>query len=415
MQEDPVHRTVLSNDLTVLSQRMPAVRSVAVGIWVRAGSSCEDHDEHGLAHLLEHMVFKGTARRSARQIATRLEAVGGHVDAFTGRELSCYYAVAMDRHLPRAVELLADVLIHFRFTDEQLESEKRVVREEIRNVNDTPDDAAMDMFTELLWKGHPLGRPIMGTESSVAALGASQLQRFWQTWYGADRVIAACAGNVEHERFVRLCERHLVFPRANGATRMPLRLPRHRPRVCMVDRNISQLHLCLGRTCPGYNHPDRLPLLALNAMLGGGMSSRLFQEARERRGLAYTVFSTVTNLSTSGLFVTYLATDPKRAALSLRVVHRELRRLVDKGLTPSELRCARNQLKGAAVLAHERSSSRMTRLAIEELYLRRHPTLEDTLRAIDAITAEQVHHVARKYLPEDRLSLLVLGPKTPLQ
>jgi predicted Zn-dependent peptidase len=412
MQEDPVQRTVLANGLTVLSQRMPAVRSVAVGIWVRAGSSCEAPNEHGLAHLLEHMVF--TSRRSPRQIATRLEAVGGHVDAFTGRELSCYYAVAMDRHLPRAVELLADVLLHFRFTDDQLESEKRVVREEIRNVNDTPDDVAMDLFTELLWKGHPLGRPIMGTEASVSGVRGEQLRTFWRTWYSADRVIAACAGNVEHGRFVRLCGRHLSFPPPDDSPRIRLRLPRHRPRVSVVDRDISQLHLCLGRTCPGYNHPDRLPLLALNAMLGGGMSSRLFQEAREKRGLAYAIFSTVTNLSTSGLVVTYLATDPQAAALSLRVVRTEFRRLVRRGLTPSELRCAKNQLKGGAVLAHERSSSRMTRLAIDEIYLGRHPTLDDTLRAIDAVTAEQVHHVARKYLDQNRLSLLVLGPNTAL-
>jgi predicted Zn-dependent peptidase len=414
MHEDAVQRTVLPDGLTVLSQRMPAVRSVAVGIWVRAGSSCENHDEHGLAHLLEHMVFKGTTRRSARQIATRLEAVGGHVDAFTGRELSCYYAVAMDRHLPRAVELLADVLIHFRFTEEQLESEKRVVREEIRNVNDTPDDVAMDMFTELLWKGHPLGRPIMGTEPSVAGLRADQLHAFWRTWYTADRIIAACAGNVDHERFAKLCTQHLSFPRGDGGSPTSLRLPRHRPRVSVIDRDISQLHLCLGRTCPGYRHPDRLPLLALNAMLGGGMSSRLFQEAREKRGLAYAVFSTVTHLSASGLFVTYLATDPQNAALSLRVVRRELRRLVDTGLTPSEVRCARNQLKGGVVLAHERSSNRMTRLAIQEIYLASHPTLEDTLGAIDSITEERVHHVARKYLAQDRLSLLVLGPKSSL-
>jgi predicted Zn-dependent peptidase len=396
--------------LTVLSERMANVRSVAFGVWIETGSSCEEPDEHGIAHLLEHMVFKGTSRRSARQIATRLESVGGHVDAFTGRELSCYYAVAMDRHLSRAVELLADVLLDFRFNDDQLESEKRVVREEIRNAGDTPDDAALDLFTELLWKGHPLGRPIMGTEDSVARLTAEQLRSFWGRWYTANRVTAACAGNVRHERFVRLCEKHLAFDAPRAVAPAALRRPRHRRRVAMVPRDISQLHVCLGRTCPGYRHVDRLPLLALNTMLGGGMSSRLFQEAREKRGLAYSVFSSVTNLSTSGLFVTYLATDPARAALALRVVRREIRDLEARGLSDSELRCARNQLKGAAVLAHERSSNRMTRLAIQELYLRAHPTLEETLRAIDRITVRDVRRAAHRYLPADRLSLLAFGP-----
>ena len=408
MTED-YRKSVLPNGIRVITERMPHVRSVAVGVWVETGSRNEVDDRGGISHLIEHLVFKGTASRSAEAIAREMDSVGGQMDAFTTKEHTCFYVQVLDEHLPMAVDLLTDILLHPLFDAEELEREKSVVLQEIKMVEDTPDDVIHDLFAAQIWANHPLGKPILGTRHLVESFGRDIIAAHFGEEYVPPRIVIAVAGNVTHERVVELFGRGF-----NGFTREPA----HRvsepvriiPGVNIVQKTLEQVHLVIG--FPGLHHsaPERYALFLLNDIIGGSMSSRLFQEVREREGLVYSIHSGVQAYLDTGVLYVYAASEPDNFARVLSSTLKELRDLKKNGITADELRRAKEHLKGSLMLSLETSSSRMNRLAKHEMHLGSFLTMDDMLGAIEAVSHEQVQALVGQLLDEERLAVTTLGP-----
>jgi predicted Zn-dependent peptidase len=405
-----IHRETLDNGLTVLAESMPDVRSVSIGVWLRQGSRSEPSGLNGISHFIEHLVFKGTESRSAREIALTMDSVGGQVDAFTSKEYTCFYAKVLDEHVDTAVELLGDVVQRPLFDPTELERERQVVLEEIRMVEDTPDELIYDLFAGAFYPGTSLGRPIQGTARSVSALTRPQLLRFFRRAYRPENLVIAAAGHLRHGRFLREIRR--VFGRlerggpSDGRGRPP------RPRATSVRRSrreLEQLHVMLGVPSHAEGSPQRYALHVLNTILGGTMSSRLFQKVREERGLAYTVYSGLNAFVDAGFLAIYAATSPRTAHELVRLVLEELRALRDRGATAEELSMAKEHLKGSLMLALESTSSRMSNLARQEIYLGRQLGLEATLRRIDAVRRREVHELARELFGRRRTSFAAVG------
>jgi predicted Zn-dependent peptidase len=407
---DPVYgKTVLDSGIRVVSEKMPHVRSVSLGMWITRGSRDETADQAGISHLIEHMAFKGTPSRSPRDIAIALEAVGGHLDAFTSKEETCYHARCLDEHISVATEVIADISLNSLFRPEDLEKEKKVVAEEQKGLEDTPDEFIHDLFLRLIYPDHPLGAPVLGTEESCRNLSCDTVTRFWRDRYTADAIVVAAAGNVDHDRLVALVEGRFHFPPSSNPP-PAFRLPPEEPSVARHPRDISQLHAVLGcRTVP-YTHPDRYALLVLNTVLGGGMSSRLFQAVREESGLAYSVYSYADLFRDTGYWAVYLSTSPAQAAEAMRVVLEELRTAETNSLRPDEVTHAKQHLKGSLMLGLESTSNRMMRLARLETHFQRYATLDETVAEIEAVSEDDIHRVARELLQASRLSLVLLGP-----
>jgi len=402
-------KDILPSGLTVVTERVPGIRSVTIGVWVKVGSRHEREGELGLAHFLEHMMFKGTKNRDARAIALSLESVGGHLDAFTSKEYSCYYSRVLDEFVPQAVDVLSDILINSVFEPDKIELEKQVVLEEIKSLNDTPDDLIHDLFTKTIWDGHPLGTPILGTDSTITKFNRDIISRFNRNMYTADRVVIAAAGNVSHDELLALVEKHFTFPE-KGWTRNDAPPPNSEARESFTAMKISQTHICLGCPTFPFKHKDRYPLLALNAILGGGMSSRLFQIVREEKALAYNVYSYIDFLRDAGLFGVYLGVDPSHAQKAVDLVKEEILRLGRDGITREELDGVKSQLKGNLIIGLESTSNRMNRLAKLEIYLNEYNPLEKTIKEIDSIEADDIVRLAREIINPDRFSITLLGP-----
>lgn len=403
------HKTVLENNLRVLTEHIPHVRSVAVGVWVATGSRNESPANNGISHFLEHMVFKGTLTRNAEQIAQSLESVGGQLNAFISRELTCYYAHVLDEHLPVAIDVLADVLANPLFHPEDIEKEKGVVIEEIKNLNDTPDGLIHDLFAKAIWGPHPLGLSILGSEENVKGFTRQDILQHLVGHYRADRVVIVAAGNVDHDKFVEWVEAkfHLSEARGEGLSQG---LPDISIKVDVYPRDISQAHLCIGTRGLSFQSPKRYALLALNTILGGGMSSRLFQAVRERTGIAYSVYSYVDFLGDTGIFGTYVGTDTNRLKEALGLILTEFEELKSQEVDEEELFRVKSQLKGNLMLALENTGNRMSRLARMEIYLGRYLTLDETLAAVDRITEEEILEVATELFDRQKLNLTILGP-----
>ena len=405
-----IRKQELANGITLLTESMPHVRSVSIGVWLRRGSRHEPARSNGISHFIEHLVFKGTESRSAREIALEMDSVGGQMDAFTSKEYTCFYAKVLDDHLPRAVELLADIVQHPLFDPVEVERERQVVLEEIRMVDDTPDDLIYDLFAENFFPRHPLGRPIQGTEQTVGALGRRRLLSFFRDAYRPQNMLIVAAGNLKHGQMSRWAHKHFGKLKRGRMVNGRRTSPRARcGRVLCNKRELGQLHLLLGLPVAPVRPERRYPLFVLNTLLGGTMSSRLFQRVREERGLAYSVFSGVNTFVDAGYLNIYAATSPKTGVELVEVVKYELIDLRDNGPTEEELEMAKEHLKGSLMLSLESTASRMSNLARQEIYHGRQLELEETLAGVDSVTSRQAHQVAKKLFGGRDLSLAAVG------
>ena len=387
---------------------MTHVRSVSIGVWLARGSRHEPAEQSGIAHFVEHMLFKGTATRSAEDIAQTIDSIGGQMDAFTAKEYASYYIKVLDEHLPLAVEVLSDIVMRPAFAPEDLEREKKVVLEEIKMVEDTPDDLVHELFVERFWHNHPLGRPILGTKETVESLTAEGLRRYFESVYTAPTLIIAVVGNIEHHAARALVEKFFegLPTSSQPITDAP---PRVVPSVLIKNKELEQSHVCLGTRGYQQDHADRYSSYILNTILGGSMSSRLFQNVREKRGLAYAVFSGLSAYRDAGSMTIYAGCANDAVDELIDVVIAELRHLKDEALPESELRRAKDHLKGSLMLNLESTSSRMSHLARQEIYFDRHFGLDETLAGIEAVTVGEVQRVARDLFADGALAATVLG------
>ena len=409
---DGFRRTVLPNGLTVLSERMPGVRSVAFGAWIRAASLHETPAVMGVSHLLEHMVFKGTARRSARQIALELEALGGSLDAYTSREHTVYQARVLDEHLEIAADVIGDFVFQPLLRRSDLTLERKVVLEEIGMVDDTPDDLVFELHSEALWGAHPYGYQILGTRESVKSLGVPELQALHRRAYHPAQMIVAASGNVDHDALLEILARTGWTAREAGDP-TPLVVPpaiTQAPARRHVARDGAQMHIVSGSATVRHDDPRRHAVVLLSSLLGGGMSSRLFQRVREELGLAYSVYTFTSFHADVGMHGVYVGTGPETARQALDAIDAELAEVVAHGLPADELAMGKSQLKGQLTLSLESVTSRMYRCAGVELYGEPYRTLDEMLAVIDAVTAEQVAEVARDFFAPERQTVVSLGP-----
>ena len=403
-------KTVLPNGVRVVSEEIPYVRSVSVGIWVDTGSRDESADLNGISHFVEHMVFKGTEHRSIAEIARSLESVGGYLNAFTGKEHTCFYARVLDEHLPLALDVTTDLLLHATFPPKELEKEKGVVIEELRNAEDDPDDIIHDLADKQVFGRHPLGMPVIGSEQTVRAFRRNDLLAYRTERYTPDRIVVAAAGRLDHDKLMELVERHLGGLRPSKQPAERTRPLRHRGQELRLSKPIQQAHLCLGALGYSVHQRQRFPLLVLNTLLGDGMSSRLFQTIRERHGYAYSVYSYANTMSDTGTFGVYAGMDNANVSKVLGLVWAELDHLRSKNVPRSELRRTKDQLKGSMMLSLESIPNRMMRLGGSELSIGRLPSLDSILDSIEAVTAEDVQAVADVLFRRDRFATVILEP-----
>lgn len=413
MDDFTVRRTTLPGGVRVVTERIPSVRSASVGVWVNVGSRDEGPTVAGAAHFLEHLLFKSTPTRTAVDIAQAVDAVGGELNAFTAREHTCYYAHVLDTDLELAVDLVADVVLRGRCAVEDVEVERDVVLEEIAMRDDDPEDTLGDVFLSAMFGTHPVGRPVIGSVESISSMSRSQLHSFHVRRYTPERMVVAVAGNVDHDRVVALVREYFgpklvrgrkAVPPRKGTGRVP-----GRPSLQIVNRDGEQTHLSMGVRTPGRHWDHRWALTVLNTALGGGLSSRLFQEVRETRGLAYSVYSTVDTFSDSGALSIYAGCLPERFDEVVRVTTDVLDDVARDGITESECRIAKGSLRGGLVLGLEDSASRMNRIGRSELNHGKHRTIDDTLEQIGAVTLDEVNAVARQLLTKP-FGAAVLGP-----
>jgi predicted Zn-dependent peptidase len=405
-------KTSLDNGIRVVSETIPYVRSISVGIWANVGSRDESGSENGLTHFLEHMVFKGTKKRSVREIAQSLEALGGYLNAFTAKEQTCFYARVLDEHIEQAVDVLSDLVQHATFKREELEKEKLVVIEELKNAEDDPEDIIHDYFEKAIFPTHPLGFPIIGTEANLRTFTRQDLQSHVAEHYTSPNIVVAAAGNIEHSKLVRMVQKY--FSRLPGPTELAPRTQAPTRPVKAVSqeytRQIQQSHVCIGTVGYGIKHKDRYPLMLMNALLGEGMSSRLYQTIREKHGLAYSVYSFVNLLSDAGSFGAYIGTDKKNIADASELMHLEFEKLRCKPVPQAELERTKSQIKGTMMLGLENMSGRMMRLGSSELYFNTFTSLDTILKKVNEVTPEAIQRVASDLLREDRLSTIVIRP-----
>jgi predicted Zn-dependent peptidase len=403
-------RSVLDNGIEVLSERIQSVRSASVGVWVRQGSVHESDEESGVSHMLEHMVFKGTERRSAVEIALALEGLGGSLDAYTSREHTSYQARVLDEHVPEALDVLSDLVTSPRLDEEDLRLEREVVLEEIAQVEDTPDDLVFEMHGEWLWNGHPYGRSILGTNETVGDMSAESLRLLHRSTYTGSNLVVAGAGNVEHRDFVRRVASLFegVEPGRRAGEAEPT--PATRSGLERRERESAQTHIVFGTDVPGHSHPDRYALILLSSALGAGMSSRLFQRVREELGLCYAVYTYQSFYGVSGVSGVYVGTRPGTAQKAATAVRDELARVASEGLPPAELDQIKRQTKGQVMLSLESTGARLHRLASFALHDEPFIGLDTLLEKIEAVSGEDIRRVAGEYFDPERQLELRLGP-----
>ena len=411
-----VRRTVLPNGLTVLSEHMPGVRSVAFGAWVRAASVHETREKMGVSHLLEHMVFKGTERRSAKDIALALEVLGGSLDAYTAREHTSYQARVLDEHLPEAADVIADLCFRPVLRKADLALERKVVLEEIAMVDDTPDDLVFELHNAALWGEHPYGYSILGTRETVGALGTDDLRALHARAYHPAQVVVAAAGNVQHDRLLEVLGNAgwADVPRGTDGPLVAPAAATAMPGVHHVHNDTAQVHVVFGSPTVSHGDPRRYAVGLVSMLLGGGMSSRLFQRVREELGLAYAVYTFQSFHHDAGMHGTYVATAPGTAKAAAAAIREELARVAGEGIPDAELAMGKQQLKGQVTLSLESVSSRMYRAATAELYDEPFRGLDEVLARIDAIDADTVRAVCAEFFAPDRQTVLSLGPAPAL-
>ncbi len=404
-----VHKEILPNGLVVITEPMEYFRSVSVGIWVRSGSRCEPPELNGISHFIEHMVFKGTLRRSAEDIAREVDRVGGMLDAFTAKEMVCFNTRVLDEHLPKAFDVLADLVLEPKFSAEDIEREKSVVLEEIRMTQDNPEDLVHELFTQNFWSPHALGKPILGTPETVSSFTRETLRGWFQECYAPNNLVVTAAGHLTHAQMMELVETRFskLAPLREFASET---VPQPAPHITLRTKNeLEQVHICIGVPALPLTDRRRFIVSVLNNVLGGGMSSRLFQNIRERLGLAYAIFSEMNSYRDAGMLSVYAGTSLETAEQLVRCVLEEFRRLKDDPLDDEELQRAKDHLKGATLLSLEGTGSRMNSLARYHLYFNRHFTPKELIAMLESVTAEEVQQVARDLFQPGRLAASVVG------
>ena len=407
--ENTIRRQAFPNGLILATETMPALRSVSLGVWMKQGSRHEDAAENGISHFIEHLLFKGTETRTARDIALIIDSIGGQMDAFTTKEYTCFYFKVLDRHLDVAVDLLTDIIRNPKFQPEEIEKERKVIYEEIKMVDDTADELVYDIWSEAHYGDHPLGRPIQGTMDSVGKMRVDALTRYFRDSYKPANLLVTAAGSLDHDRLEQALG--AAFAGMNGHHGITLGPPPD-PRSLITVRDkkeLGQMHLCLG--LPGVKMDDdrRFPLYVLNTLLGGAMSSRLFQHIREERGLAYSVYSSANSYLDTGTLLVYAATSPESAREVTDLVQAELKLLKEEQVSDAELKLAKDHLKGNLMLSLESSSSRMSNLARQEIYFGRHWSLDEILNGIDTVERAHLTTLAQELFDPERSTLAVLG------
>jgi len=409
-------KLILDNGVRLVTERIPTLKSVTVGMWVNAGSRDETPAQAGYSHFIEHMFFKGTETRSATDISREIDALGGEMNAFTTRETTTFYVKVLDQHLPKALELLSDLFHRSRFGSKEIEKEKQVVLEEIRMVQDDPEDLVQELHTSLMMGRHPLSRPILGQEATISQVKREDLRKYIDIHYRPQEMILAVAGNFDQRQLEKMMARMFgtFRPTENGEPRK--RWPPEIHAGTVIKRKaLEQVHLSVGLKGIRAGHKDRYAAYVLNSVLGGSVSSRLFQEVREKRGLAYSIYSFLSGYSDGGTITIYAGTRASEVERVLDLIRREIRKMGARGVERAELRRTKDQMKGSLMLSLESSHSRMNKLAKDELIAGSHTTMAEMIAEIDAITASQVARVARELFEPGRLAITALGPLTTSQ
>jgi predicted Zn-dependent peptidase len=404
-----IHKEVLPNGLIVLSEEMRHIRSISIGIWMKTGSRDEVADVNGISHFIEHMVFKGTKSRTARDIARQVDSIGGNMDAFTGKETICFNIKVLDEHLPVAIDILSDLVLNPVFDAKDIVREKGVILEEIKMDEDNPDYLVHEIFTQNFWKDHPLGKPILGTKETVRSFEQERIFDFYGHRFVPNNMIIAAAGNLNHARFMEL-----IKGRFAGLQQKPNGFHQPAPAITpkIVTRNkksLEQVQLCMGVPSHPISHEKRYVSYVLNTLLGGGMSSRLFQKVREEQGLVYSIYSDLNPYRDTGCMAIYAGTSLESTRKVVDSVLAEFRELKSDPIPAEELRRAKDQLKGGLMLSLESSTSRMANLARQEMYFDRFFTLDETIEQIESVTADEVTEMANSLFHPDKVAITVLG------
>jgi predicted Zn-dependent peptidase len=402
-------KDTLSNGIRVVSETLPKSRSVSIGVWVKVGSRHESPEIGGISHFIEHLFFKGTQKRTAKDIAIEMDSIGGEMNAFTSQETTTYYAKVVDEHLPVAIDILSDILLGSKFDPVEMEKERKVILEEIKGVEDTPDDYIHELFTNTVWPDNSLGRPILGTKDTIKALKHENIMAYIDNYYSPKEIVISVAGNFEHARLVELLDASFGKLSRSGIPKSEV-APAFTQAVLVKKKQLEQVQLCIG--CKGlhYTHEDRFVISALNTVLGNSMSSRLFQEVREQNALAYSIYSYVTSYRDTGLLTVYAGTDPSSALEAARLVMKELKKIKEEGITPAEELRVKNQVKGSLVLSLESSNSHMSRIARQEIYYGKYLSMDDIIKGVEKVSKEQVQRLAQQLFVKENLSLAILGP-----
>jgi predicted Zn-dependent peptidase len=404
-----IEMTTLTNGVRVITEVMPHVRSISVGIWIGTGSRRETSDQNGISHFIEHMLFKGTTSRSAEDIARSVDSVGGNLDAFTAKELVCFNTKVLDEHLPRAFDVLADLVLHPLFRDEDIDKEKGVILEEIKMDADSPDYLVHEIFSANFWKDHPLGKPILGTRETVKRFDRQMIDEYYRAVYAPSNLLLTAAGNLKHDVLVNLVRQHFESLPPNGTAPLD-QVPATHARIALRNKkSLEQVHMCLGVPSYPLPHEERFACYVLNTLLGGGMSSRLFQNIRERQGLAYAVFSELSPYRDTGCLSIYAGTSVESVGKVVESIIKEFQQLKQETIGEEEVRRAKDHLKGSLMLSLESTSSRMSNLARQEMYFGRFFTLDELVESVEQVTADDVQRIARAFFDPKQIALTVLG------
>ncbi len=404
-----IRREVLPNGLTVISEQMQHLRSVSIGVWVKTGSRDEDPRSNGISHFIEHMLFKGSANRSAEDIARQVDSIGGNMDAFTAKECICFNMKVVDEHLPVAIDILSDLVLNPLFKEEDIAREKGVILEEIKMDEDSPDYLVHEIFTQSFFKDHPLGKPILGTRDTVKKFERSSVLEFYKQCFTPENIVISAAGNLEHKKFVDLVKRHFAQLKPTKTNRKSRR-PETASRIMLRNKkSLEQVQICMGVPSYPIAHEKRYASYILNSLLGGGMSSRLFQNIRERQGLAYAIYSDLSPYRDTGCLCVYAGTSRESAGKVVQSVVRELFRLKSETVSAEELRRSKDQLKGSLMLSLESSTSRMSNLARQEMYFDHFFTLDELIERIEAVSADELRAMAEEFFKTESIAVTVLG------
>ena len=404
-----IQRATLPNGVRIVTESMPYVRSVSLGVWIGTGSRIEHGPENGISHFIEHMVFKGTKHRSAEEIARSVDSVGGGLDAFTSKELVSFNTKVLDEHLPFALDILADLVLNPLFREGDIEKEKGVILEEIKMEADQPEFVLHETFISNFWKGHGLGKPILGTKETVKKFGQNIVLDYFNRVYSPKNVLITAAGNLDHDKIVQLIGEKFAGMQVRDTLPVDTIPKTHAPFILKNKESLEQVHITIGVPAYPLAHQLRFPLYVLNTVLGGGMSSRLFQNIREKQGLAYAVYSELNLFSDTGCFMVYAGTAVETATQVVSSVIEEFRHLKQELIGEEELRRAKDHLKGSLMLSLESTSSRMSNLARQELYFDRFMSLDEMLESIETVTRDEVQRIAQEFFREESIALAMLG------